>query len=141
MSIASVFASIARKRIEQILAVQRLAAQLIGHGLDDFGIAMTDVEDAEAAQAIDVRAPGDVAIGVRSGVGPLDDGAGVACVGRFAVFEKARIDVVAKRLDGFARDPRRFVRRDLASFRSALRRAACTRRPCARDHRQFSITS
>ncbi len=45
------------QRIEQVLAVQRLAAQLIHHRLDDFGIAMADVEDAETAQTIDVLRP------------------------------------------------------------------------------------
>jgi len=32
--------------------VERLAAQLIRYGFDDFWIAVADVEDAEAAQAV-----------------------------------------------------------------------------------------
>lgn len=77
---------------------------------------MADVEDAKPAEAIDVRATGDVAIGVRSSVGPLDHGSGIQCVRGFAIFEKTRIDVVPERLDRFARDPRRLVGRDLALF-------------------------
>jgi hypothetical protein len=74
---------------------------------------VSDVEDAEAAEAIQILATVDVAIRVRPGVRPLDDGAGAADVARFAVFEEARVDVVAETLDGFARDPAGVVGRDL----------------------------
>ena len=77
---------------------------------------MADVEDAESAQAVDVGATGDVAVRVRSRIGPLDDDAGILRVGGFTIFEKAGIDVVSKRVNGFARDPRRLVRRDLVLF-------------------------
>lgn len=76
--------------------MQRLAAQLIGYRFNDFGIAVADVEDAESAQAVEVDASGYVAIGVRSGIRPLDDRAGAARVGRLAIFEESRIDVIAK---------------------------------------------
>jgi hypothetical protein len=76
---------------------------------------MAHVEDAEAAQTIDVLAPGDVAIRVQAGVGPLHDGLGAVDVARFSVFEETRIDVLAKRFDGFARDPAGLVGGDLRS--------------------------
>jgi hypothetical protein len=96
--------------------VQRLAPHLIGDGFDDFGIAMPDVEDAEAAQAVDVGASGNVPKRIWSGIRPLDDGARAPRIGRFAILQKSGIDVVSERLDGFFRDPRRFRRRDLALF-------------------------
>ena len=74
---------------------------------------VSDVEDAEAAEAVEVLAAVDVAIGVRPGVRPLDDGAGAADVAGFAVFQEARVDVIAETLDGFARDPAGVVGRDL----------------------------
>jgi len=93
--------------------VQRLAAELIGDGFDDLRIAMPDVEDAEAAEAIDVGASVEVAIGVGPGVRPFDDGARAPGVVRLAVFEEAGVDVVAERLDGLASDPLRVVGRYL----------------------------
>jgi len=93
--------------------VQRLAPQLIGDGFDDLRMAVADVEDAESAQAVDVFAAVDVAIGVRPGVGPFDDGAGALEVAGLAVFEEARIDVIAETLDGFAGDPARVLGRDV----------------------------
>jgi hypothetical protein len=96
--------------------VQRLPAQLIHHRFDDFRIAVADVEDAEAAQAVDVFAPGDVAICVRAGVGPFDDRFGFVGVARFAILEEAGIDVLAKRLDRFMRDPACLFGGDLRRF-------------------------
>jgi hypothetical protein len=93
--------------------MKRLALHLIGHGLDHFRIAVTDVEDAEAAQAIYVLFAIDVTVRIRSGVRPLDGCSGVLDRRRFAVFQEARIDVVAEGFDGFAGDPRNVVRRDL----------------------------
>jgi hypothetical protein len=93
-----------------------LAPHLIGDRFKNFWISMADVEDAEASQAIDVRSAGNVSVGVRPGVGPLDDRPGATRVGRLAVFQKAWIDVFSKGLDGFARDPRRLGGRDLALF-------------------------
>jgi hypothetical protein len=71
---------------------------------------VSDVEDAEAAETIEVRATGDVAIGVRSGVGPLDHRARAARVGRLAVLQEPGIDVIAKRLDRLAGNPFRLGR-------------------------------
>jgi hypothetical protein len=93
--------------------VQRLAAQLIHDRFDDLGMPVSNVEDAEPAQAIDVLAPAYVAVGVRSGIGPLDYRFGAFRVGRFPVFQEAWVDVIAKRFDRFARDPRRVGRCDL----------------------------
>jgi hypothetical protein len=89
---------------------------LIGDGFDDFWIAMADVEDAEAAQTVDVRASRNVAIRVRSRIRPLDDRSGAARVGRLAILEKAGVDVISERLDRFACDPRRLGLRYLALF-------------------------
>jgi hypothetical protein len=94
--------------------VQGLAPHLIADGFDDFWMAMAHVENAEAAQAVQVGAAGNVAIGVRSGVGPFNDGACAAGVGRFSILEEAGIDVRSERLDGFARDPLCLLLRDLA---------------------------
>src|ERR1700722_18081877 len=74
---------------------------------------VADVKDAEAAQAVQIRAPEYVAVGVRPGIRPFNNGAGLARIGRFPVFEKSGINVVAERVDRFASDPRRFVGRDL----------------------------
>ena len=95
------------------MAVERLPAELIRHGFEHLRIAVADVENAESAETVDILAPGDVAIGVRSGVGPLDDGLGAGDVRRLAVFEKAGIDVFAKSLDGLACNPDRVLRRNL----------------------------
>ena len=77
---------------------------------------MANVKDAEASQTIDIRAPGYVAVRVRSGIRPFDDGTRAARVGGFAIFEKPRVDVIPERLDGFARDPCGFSLRDVALF-------------------------
>lgn len=96
--------------------MQRLAFELRFDGPDDFGVAMSDVEDAEAAEAIDILFSVDVAIAVRTGVGPFDGGRSAVDRRRLAVLEKARIDMVAKVVDGFARDPRGVFRRDRRLF-------------------------
>lgn len=93
--------------------MERLTPKLIAYRLHDFGMAMADVEDAEAAETIDICATANVAIGVRPGIGPLDDRFRTRDVGRLAVFEKSGVDVLAERVDGFARDPRRVRGRDL----------------------------
>jgi hypothetical protein len=71
------------------------------------------VEDAEAAETIEILATVHVAVRVRSGVRPFDDGAGTADVAGFAVFQEARVDVVSETVDGFARAPTGVVGRDL----------------------------
>jgi hypothetical protein len=93
--------------------VERLAAKLIAYRADDLGMAMADIEDAEPSEAIEVRAAGNVAIGVWPGIGPLDDRFRALGVRRLAIFKKSGVDVIAERLDGFARDPRRVGGRDL----------------------------
>jgi hypothetical protein len=93
--------------------VERLAAKLIAYRLHDLGMPMADVEDTEAAEAIDVRPAGNVAVRIWPGIGPLDDRFRVRYVGRLSIFEKSGVDVAAERLDGFARDPRRIGGRDL----------------------------
>ena len=87
-------------------AVDRITA------LTTFGLRWPTLKMPKPPRQSMYSLPVDVAIGVRPGVGPLDDGAGAFDVGRLAVFEEARIDVVAKRLDRFARDPGRVVGRD-----------------------------
>ena len=74
---------------------------------------MSDVEDAEAAETVEVGATGNVAIGVRPGVGPLDDRAGATRIGRLAVLQESGIDVIAKRLDRLAGNPFRLGRADV----------------------------
>ncbi len=76
-------------------------------------MAVPDVEDAEAAETVQILATVYVAIRIRSGVRPLDDRAGAAGVGGFAVFQEARVDVVAETVDRFARDPAGFIGGDL----------------------------
>jgi hypothetical protein len=67
-------------------------------------MAVPNVEDAEAAETVDVFATVHVGEDVAR-VAPLD-----GCVERslrtgFAIFEETGIDVVAKTVDGFADDP------------------------------------
>ena len=94
------------------MAVQRLARELVLNGFHDFRLAMSDVEDAETAQAIDVLASVDVAIRVRARVRPFDDRGCAVRIRRFAVEKKTRVEMVAKRLDGFFGYPARFRRVD-----------------------------
>jgi len=86
--------------------VQRLALQLRVHRSHDFGVPVSNVEDAEAAQAIDVLAAVDVGENV-SGVGPLDRRIERALCAALAVFEETGIDVIAETVDGFLDDPSR----------------------------------
>jgi hypothetical protein len=74
---------------------------------------VADVEDSESTEAIEIRAAGDVAIGVGSGIRPLHDGRRAVGIARLAVLEKARVDVLAERLDRLARDPIGLGRRDV----------------------------
>jgi len=46
--------------------MERLTLDLVGDGLDDLRVPMSDVEDAEAAEAIDIFLAVDVAVGVRA---------------------------------------------------------------------------
>jgi len=84
--------------------VQRLSSELRAYRSDNFGVTVPDIEDAEAAQTIDVFAAVDVQERI-AGVGPLDGGIERALRPRFAVREKPRIDVLAKAVDRFADDP------------------------------------
>ena len=61
---------------------------------------MADVEDAETAEAVDILSAVDVAVGVRTCVRPFDRGDRVLDRGRFAILEKAGIDVIAETFDG-----------------------------------------
>jgi hypothetical protein len=92
------------QRIEQILAVQRLAFELRAHRAHHLGMTVPDVEDAEAAQAVDVFAAVHVGEDV-AGVAPLDGGIERSLRAGLAIFEETRVDVVAKAVDGFADDP------------------------------------
>ena len=65
---------------------------------------VTDVENPETAEAIDILATVDVGEDVAA-IGPLDRGVERALRARFAVREKTRVDVVAKAVDGLADDP------------------------------------
>ena len=96
--------------------MQRLATELRRYGSDNFRIAVANVENAEAAQAVEIRASSDVAIRVQSRVGPFDNRAGTMFIGRFAIFQESGIDVLAKRLDRFARDPFGLGRTNLGLF-------------------------
>jgi hypothetical protein len=67
-------------------------------------MAVAAVEDAEPAQTVDVLAAAHVGENVAR-IGPLDGGVERAFCARFAVFEEAGVDVIAKRFDRFADDP------------------------------------
>ena len=84
--------------------MQRLPFQLRAYGSDDFGMPVTDVKDAEAAQTIDVLATVDVGEDVPF-VGKLDRGIERAARSGLAVLEKSRVHVIAEPLDRFADDP------------------------------------
>jgi hypothetical protein len=96
--------------------VQRLSLELGFDGGDNFRIAVTDVENAETAQAIDVFFAVHVAIAVRARIRPFDRSGGVVDARGFAVFEEARVDVIAEVFDRFARNPRGIFRRDRRLF-------------------------
>ena len=96
--------------------MKRLAAQLILHRGDDFGMAVTDVEDTEAAQTVDITASVEIAVGVGAGIGPLDDCAGLADVARLAVLQKPGVYVVAKRLNRLFGDPARLFGAGIGAF-------------------------
>jgi hypothetical protein len=81
-----------------------LALELRAHRIDDLRMAVTDVEDSEAAEAIDVFAAVDVREHVAA-IGPLDRSVERAFRAGLAIFEKSGIDVIAKPFDGFADDP------------------------------------
>src|SRR5579863_1246463 len=93
--------------------MQRLPPQLVHDGFDDFRMAMPDVENTETAETVDVFAAADVAIRIRPGVGPFDDGLGAFDGAGFAILEKTGVDMLAKCVDCLARDPARLVRSDL----------------------------
>ena len=84
--------------------MQRLAIELRANRIDDLRMAVTDVEDAEAAEAIDIFAAVDVREDVAA-IGPLDGSVERALRAGLAIFEESGIDVVAKTFDGFADDP------------------------------------
>ncbi len=84
--------------------MQRLTIELRAHGCDHFGMAVSDVEDAEPAETIDVFAAVDIREDVTA-VGPLDGRIERALRTGLAVLEKSGIDVIAKPIDGFADDP------------------------------------
>jgi len=67
-------------------------------------MAVPNVEDAEAAQTIDVLAAVDVGKDV-AGVAPLNGGIEGTPRTGLSILEEARVDVVAKAVDGFADDP------------------------------------
>ncbi len=92
------------QRIEQILAMQRLALELRAHRGNDLRMTVADVEDAEPAQAVDVLAAAHVGEDVAR-VRPLHRRVERALRTGLAVFEKSGVDVIAKRLDRFAHDP------------------------------------
>jgi hypothetical protein len=65
---------------------------------------VTEVEDAEAAEAVDVLAAVDVREDVAR-VGPLDGGVERALSAGVSVLEETGVHVVAKTVDGLAHDP------------------------------------
>jgi hypothetical protein len=81
-----------------------LAVELRADRVDDLRMAVTDVEDSEAAEAIDVFAAVDVREHVAA-IGPLDGSVERALRAGLAIFEKSGIDVIAETFDGFADDP------------------------------------
>jgi hypothetical protein len=85
--------------------MQWLTIELGLNGGDDLWVTMADIENAEAAQTIDVLFAGYVAIAIRPRVRPFDRGCGVFDRCRFPVFQKSWIDVVAEIFYGFIGDP------------------------------------
>ena len=81
-----------------------VALELRAHRAHHFGMAVSDVEDAEAAQTVDVLAAVDVGKDV-AGVAPLNGGIEGSPRTGLSILEEARVDVVAKAVDGFADDP------------------------------------
>lgn len=96
--------------------MQRLPVELRLDGGDDFRMAMTHVENAETAEAVDVFAALDVSVTVGAGITPFNDGAGAVYLRCFPVFQKSGVDVIAKVFNCFARDPRRLFGGDLRAL-------------------------
>jgi hypothetical protein len=67
-------------------------------------VPVPDIEDAEAAETIDVFAAAHVGKDVAR-IAPLDGGVERASRAGLPVFEEPGIDVIAKPVDGFADDP------------------------------------
>ena len=67
-------------------------------------MAVPDIEDTESTETIDVFTAVDIGERIPR-IGPLDGGIERALRARFAVRKKARIDVIAKPVDGFSDDP------------------------------------
>jgi hypothetical protein len=65
---------------------------------------VTDVENSETAETVDIFAAVHVGENVAV-IRPLDGGRAGLARGRFSVFEKPRVDVIAKPFDGFTDDP------------------------------------
>ena len=86
------------------MAVQSLPFELCAHRSDHLGMAVPDVEDAEAAEAVDILATAHVGEDV-AGVAPLDGSIEASHRTGLPIFEETRVDVVAKAVDGFADDP------------------------------------
>ena len=92
--------------------MKRLARQLSLYRRDHFRMAMSYVENTEAAKAIDVFVPLNVSVSIRACVAPLHDGPGAVYFRGFSVFKKTGIYVIAKIFNCFACDPRRLFGRD-----------------------------
>lgn len=92
--------------------MQRLTVELRFDGGNDLRMTVPDIKDTEAAEAIEVFFPVDVAIAIGARIAPFNNGARAFDVGCFAVFEKSRVYMVAKIFDRFARNPRCLVGRN-----------------------------
>jgi len=88
--------------------VQRLPLELRAHGADDLGVAVARIEDAEPAEAIEILAALDVRE-CAAAVGPLDRGRRGTRSDRLAIFEKARINVLAEAAERLGRYPSRLL--------------------------------
>ena len=80
-----------------------MRCELVGHRLDDLGMPDAGAVDAVAAQAVDVRAPGEVLEG-RALAGPLEGRALAHLDDRLAVLEVAAVVIEGKVVDGVVLD-------------------------------------
>jgi hypothetical protein len=87
------------------VAVRHLRSHASPPDLDPESSPLSDVENPQTAQAVEIPASADGAEGVGPGIGPFYNRGGTLQVGRLAGFEETRIHVIAERGDRFAGDP------------------------------------
>ena len=102
----------AAQRVQELLARERHALELVGDGLDDFGMPDAGAVDAVAAEAVDVGAAREV-LERRALAGPLEGRVVAQLDHGLAVLEVAAVVVGVEVIDRVGLDPGLLLRREL----------------------------